>query len=127
MRMRLHKGASEAHPDQQEIPAVWRAAIVPESGGEPIFGFSSRVGKRRAVVNTDRHLPSGYRCKLALMLPKGRSHDEQRILEVPGSVSTSVLNATQFNIILNLQHNRWSDEALLGECIRQHQQTWKRS
>ena len=100
---------------------------MPEGGGEPIFGFSSRVGKHRAVVKTDRHLPSGYRCKLTLMLPKERVHDELRIVEVPGSVTASVLNATQFNLILNLQHNRWSDELLLGECIRQHQQTWKRS
>lgn len=111
--------------DQQEISVAWRAAIVPENGGEPIFGCLRRVGKSRAVVRTDQNLPSGYRCNLALMLPKNRACDELRIVEVPGKVSASVLNAAQIHVILELQHNRWSDEALLGEYIRRHKQTWK--
>ena len=100
---------------------------MPENGGEPIFGCSRRVGKCRAVVRTDRNLPSGYRCNLALMLPKTRACEELRIVEVPAKVSASVLNAAHFHVTLELQHKLWSDEALLGEYIGRHQRTWKMS
>lgn len=109
----------------EEILVSWRAAIVPENGGQPVFGFLSKIGKRSAVMKTEQNLQPGYRCNLAVMLPKNRADDAVRVIEVPSRVSASVLTSTQFHISLDWLEMCWSDEALLEEYIRKYKATWK--
>lgn len=112
--------------ENEEIRVNWRAAIVPLDGNRAVYGHLSTVGKRRAVVKLDHNLMPGYRCNLALMLPKNTPDEMPQYIEGRGVVAASVHSATQFHITLDWLELKGNGESLLREHIGKYREVWKR-
>lgn len=107
------------------IRVNWRAAIVLDNGKQVVHGRLQRLGKRRIVVGADCNLKPGYRCDLALMLPKLRPEEPDRIVEGRGVIALSVLSSMQFHITLERIELEGNGDALLNEHIMLHGKTWR--
>lgn len=104
--------------EDESIRASWRAAIVPGNGGRVIYGRSNRVGKSNVVVGVDQNLKPGFRCNLALMLPKSRPDMAEQIIQGRGEVVMSVLSSMQFQVTVKWLDLDGNSEGLLDDLIQ---------
>lgn len=112
--------------DEEDICVDWRAAILLDNGRQVVHGRLRRLGRGRVVVRTDYNLKSGCRCDLALMLPKSRPEEPDRIVEGRGVVAHSVMSSMQFHITLERLELDGRGDQIVDEHIRIHGKVWKR-
>ncbi|HZW26058.1 MAG TPA: hypothetical protein VFF26_11290 [Gallionella sp.] len=112
--------------DEEDICVDWRAAILLDNGRRVVHGRLRRLGRGKAVVRADCNLKPGYRCNLALMLPKSRPEEPDRIVEGRGVVAYSVMSSMQFHITLERLELDGRGNEMVDEHIRLHGKVWKR-
>lgn len=110
---------------EEEIRVSWRAAVVPQDGGTPIYGRVSKVGRKQAVVKLEVNLHTGKRCDLVMMPPKDTPLDAASFIEGRGEVKTCVHSASHFHITINLLELRGGSAALLEKQIARHARMWR--
>jgi hypothetical protein len=115
--------------EEEDIRVNWRAAIVPEDSTPPIYGRLSKLGRKRMEVRTDHNLMPGYRCNLALMLPKYRADEPVQYVEARCVVAISMLSAvsSQFHLTLDVTEMRGDGDMLLEDRIKKYKEVWQRS
>lgn len=111
--------------EDEEICVNWRAAIVPQSGGQAVYGRLRRLFRKRLIVVTDHNLRPGHRCNFALMLPKHGPAARSRFIEGRGIVISTVLSSMQFHSTVEVQEFQEDGEAELEGHIRVYGQMWK--
>lgn len=105
------------------IRTSWRAAIVLGEGERVIHGRARRVGRSVVTVGTEHSLRPGYRCTLALILPRGTPGAAGQVVEGKAEVVVSVLSGMQFDITVKWLEmddycRRLLDEQLQGMEVR---------
>ncbi|HEX5364344.1 MAG TPA: hypothetical protein VFW59_08730 [Gallionella sp.] len=103
---------------EQDIRLNWRAAIVLDNGRQVVHGRLQRLGRKKVVVCADHNLSPGYRCNLAVMLPKSRADETGIVVEASATIAASVLSAMQFYITLDRVTFEGRAQALLDERLR---------
>lgn len=80
------------------VRVYWRAAIMLGDGDRVIPCRSRHVSRLGVTVGTERHLPPGHRCTLALILPQEIPGTAGQVVEGKAEVVTSVLAGMHFDI-----------------------------
>lgn len=113
--------------DEEDIRVNWRAAILLDDGRQVVHGRLKRLGRGKVVVRTDCNVKPGRRCDLALLLPKSRPEEPDRVVEGRGVVALSVMSSMQFHVTLERIELDGCGDAMVDEHIRMYGQVWNRS
>lgn len=110
---------------EEEIRVSWRAAVVPQDGGTPIYGRLGKVGWKQAVVKLEVNLRPGQHCNLALMPPKLSPQEAARFIEGRGVVQTTVYSASHFHVTVSWLELLGDGVSIMEEQIRRHARMWR--